>query len=278
MVRIFNPRKPDITLALKAQEFRVEPMPRITPQTRWRTEAMRSYAQPMLLWFTRGQGRITVSGVTHGFGPHHAIFLPAGTMHGYEMLGQAFGTSLFFPRQNDLGLPQTALHLRFREAPQQAELNALIDNIQRELKLEQPQQARALNAHAELLTVWLNRATDENTLHDFRADAARRLAMAYTGLVEREYRTGKTVQDYAALLGVTPTHLTRSCKQACGRSASAILAERLHFEARNLLTGTRRPVKDIAASLGFRSAAYFTRAFQKHTGHAPSEFRRRGRP
>lgn len=276
MIRIFDPRKPDINLALKAQEFRVEPVPRVTPQTRWRTEAMRSYSQPLLLWFTRGQGRITVSGVTHGFGPHHAIILPAGTMHGYEMLGQVFGSALFFPRQNELGLPDTPLHLRFREVQQQAEFTGLIDNIQRELKHKRPQQHRALNAHAELLSVWLTRETGEHTLHDFRPDAARRLATAFAALVEREYRTGKTVQDYATLLGVTPTHLTRSCRQACGRSASAILAERLHFEARHLLTQTRQPVKDIAASLGFRSAAYFTRAFQKHTGRAPTEFRRSG--
>jgi AraC-like DNA-binding protein len=34
------------------------------------------------------------------------------------------------------------------------------------------------------------------------------------------------------------------------------------------------PIKDIASSLGFASAAYFTRAFQNHTGRTPSQFRR----
>jgi AraC-like DNA-binding protein len=35
-------------------------------------------------------------------------------------------------------------------------------------------------------------------------------------------------------------------------------------------------VKDIAASLGFASAAYFTRAFRAETGMSPTEFRKRG--
>jgi AraC-like DNA-binding protein len=34
-------------------------------------------------------------------------------------------------------------------------------------------------------------------------------------------------------------------------------------------------VKDIAASLGFASAAYFTRAFRAETGMSPTEFRKR---
>ena len=275
MMQIFSTTKPDINMALKTKRFRVEALPRLTPESRWRTEAMRSYAQPSLLWFTRGQGRVTVAGVTHGFGPHHAVFLPAGTMHGYEMLGQVFGNAVFFPRDGVLNLPDTPVHLRFREVQQQAELTALIENLHRELLNDLPGQDRALMAHAGLLSIWLARETTRGNQHDLRSDAARRLSAAFSSMVERDYRSGKTINDYAAELGVTPTHLTRSCNTACGRSASALLADRLHFEARRQLSESRRPVKDIARDLGFSSAAYFTRAFQKQTGQTPSEFRRR---
>jgi AraC-like DNA-binding protein len=82
------------------------------------------------------------------------------------------------------------------------------------------------------------------------------------------------VTALAARLGVTPTHLTRSCNAACGRSAHEILADRIFFEARRLLRDTRMPVQEVAAGLGFRSAAYFTRAFQKVTGETPTAFRK----
>lgn len=273
-MQIFSANRPDINMTMKSRRFRVEQLPRLSPETRWRTEAMRSYAQPLLIWFTRGQGRITIAGVTHGFGPHHAVYLPAGTMHGYEMLGQVFGTAVFFPQDNALNLPEVPMHYRFREVHQQAELTGLIENLARELERERPGQSRALQAHAGLLSVWLDRETTDDNLHSLESDAARRLAAAFTAMVERDFRAGRTINDYAAHLGVTPTHLTRSCNAACGRAASAILADRIHFEARKLLGETRRPVKDIAAELGFRSAAYFTRAFQKQTGRTPSQFRR----
>ena len=84
------------------------------------------------------------------------------------------------------------------------------------------------------------------------------------------------VADFAAALGVTPTHLTRCCNTACGRPASALLQDRRIFEARKLLAETRIPVGKIAEQLGFNSPAYFTRAFQHLTGKSPSAFRRAG--
>ncbi len=273
-MRIFSENRPDINQALKTRRFRVETLPRVTPDTRWRTEAMRSYAQPLLLWFTRGQGRITVAGVTQGFGAHHAVFLPANTMHGYEMSGQVFGTCVFLPPDRSLNLPEEPVHLRFRDVSQQAELSKMVDNIHNELKSDRPGKERAMLAHAGLLAVWLDRVVEEGNRHDMHPDAARRLAAAYSAMVERDFRTGQTINYFAAQLGVTPTHLTRCCKIACGRSASALLADRIHFEARRLLSETRRPVKDIAVELGFNSPAYFTRAFQKHTGQTPTGFRK----
>ncbi len=237
---------------------------------------MRSYAQPLLLWFTRGQGRITVAGVTHGFGPHHAIFLPPNTMHGYEMTGQAFGTAVYLPPDPTLNLPEEPVHLRFRDVQPQHELSSMIENLQNELKSDRPGKERALLAHAGLLAVWIDREAEAGNRQDLSSDATRRLAAAYTSMVERDFRAGRTINYFAAQLGVTPTHLTRCCKIACGRSASALLADRIHFEARRLLLESKRPVKDIAEELGFNSAAYFTRAFQKHTGETPTSFRKHG--
>jgi AraC-like DNA-binding protein len=75
-------------------------------------------------------------------------------------------------------------------------------------------------------------------------------------------------------LGVTPTHLTRCCRETCGRSAIELLQDRRIFEARRLLSETDIPVGRIGQSLGFTSPAYFTRAFQNLTGLSPSAFRR----
>jgi AraC-like DNA-binding protein len=256
--------------------FRIVPLPRLSQGGRWRTEAMRSYSAPVLLWFTRGQGRITVAGSTRGFTAHNAVFLPPGTMHGFEMSGQVFGHAVFFPRDSALHLPDRAHHLRFRDAVEQNELSQMIEHLQREIDRDLPGSERALTLHAGLLAVWLDRQIAALDAADTPENAARRLAAAFTALVERDFRLGRSIAAYAQDLGVTPTHLTRSCNSACGRPAHDILADRVFFEARSLLRDTATPVKTIAESLGFTSAAYFTRAFQKATGETPTGFRRKG--
>ena len=257
--------------------FEVVPLPRFSKGGRWRTEAMRAYRRPVLIWFTKGQGRITISGVKRGYGPHNAVYLPAGTMHGFDMLGQVFGTLIFFPEGADLGLPTEAVHLRIRDARRQAELNGYIDQIQTETERGQSGSKRALELHAGLLGLWLERQEDLHEPDVTEQNAANRLAAAYSSLAERDFKNPKSVAEYAAQLGVTPTHLTRVCRQTLGKSASELLADRIHFEARRLLRETKRPVKDIASELGFNSAAYFSRAFVKAAGITPTNFRNQAR-
>ncbi len=258
--------------------LRILPIARLAAGGRWRVEAMRSYSEPVLLWFTKGQGRITVAGVTRGYGAHNAIFLPPSTMHGFEVSAQGYGSALFFGRRCDVPLPPTPLHLRIRDAASQVELGAILENIQRESESDKPGADRAAGCHLGLLGVWLERqaAIAETTAQaqPARSLAAHRLAARYATLLERDFRSGMGVAEYAAALGVTPTHLTRCCKQSCGRSAHDILQDRILFEARRLLADTRVPVKDVSESLGFTSAAYFTRAFHHHTGKTPTDFRK----
>jgi len=260
-------------------DIRLVPIPRLAAGGRWRVEAMRSYSEPLLLWFTRGQGRITVAGVTRGYGAHNAVFIPAGVMHGFEIGHQVHGTALFFGRGAELDLPRTPQHLRIRDAIPQGELSGVLDAVQREMDSSKPGHERAARHHLGLVGVWLERqlaeaAADPAIAAAPRPDAARKLANRYTALVERKYRSGANVGDLAAELGVTPTHLTRVCNRTCGRTAHALLADRKMHEARRLLAETKLPVQDVSASLGFASPAYFTRAFQGSTGKTPSDFRR----
>ena len=254
-------------------EFRVVSLLRLAHGGRWRTEAQRSYTRPVLLWFTRGQGRVTVAGHTRGYGPHNAIFLPGGTMHAFDMLGQVLGTAIFFPVELAGEMPDEPVHLRLRDGFLQAELTSLIDALEREANQDRPGAARAMLHYGGLIAVWLERHADLAE-SEIRPNAAQRLTTAFTALVERDFRTGTGVGTYAERLGVTPTHLTRACRESSGKSASRLLADRVHYEARRLLSETDLPVKEIAARLGFASAAYFSRAFHNHTGQSPTGFRR----
>jgi AraC-like DNA-binding protein len=195
-------------------------------------------------------------------------------MYGFDAIAQTYGSIVHLPDDPQLGLPDDALHLRFRDAAQQNEVTGMIDALAREIDQDQPGRERALALQAGMMAVWLERQIYVMPEYDMTPDASRRLTAAFTALVEEEFHTSHSVTHYAAELGVTAAHLTRACNIACGKSASAILADRIHFEARRMLSETKSPIKDIAQTLGFTSPAYFTRAFHKHTGAAPSVFRK----
>jgi AraC-like DNA-binding protein len=245
-------------------------------QGRWRTEAMRSHDAPRLLYVSKGQGRITVAGLTSGFGPNNLIFIPARTMYGFEAGPSVFGLLLAVPRAMAGEWPEEPVHLRLKDVVAQKDLAAIFDGIERELKMQKSGHARAAHYHLGLLSVFFARQHEARAPEpgDARGQTpAARLVAAYTDLVERDFRTGRGVADYARALGVTPTHLTRCCRQTCGRSALALLNDRILYEARQMLRDTRLPVQDIAARLGFSSPAYFARSFLARAGSTPTGFR-----
>lgn len=246
---------------------------------RWRTEAMRSHATPRLIFIAKGHGRITVAGLTSGYGPNNLIFLPAHVMYGYDVGPSVFGQMLTIPAAMAPEWPEEAIHLRLRDVAAQKELASLLDGLERELTSDRGAGSRAAHYHLGLLSVFFERQLDERPVASVegRSDTtAARLVAAYTDLIERDYRTVQSVAEYARALGVTPTHLTRCCKQTCGRSALALLTERIHYEACVLLREGDRPVNEIATDLGFRSAAYFSRSFLARSGRTPTQFRRHG--
>ncbi|WP_170170233.1 helix-turn-helix domain-containing protein [Hymenobacter perfusus] len=83
-------------------------------------------------------------------------------------------------------------------------------------------------------------------------------------------------QDYADRLAVHVNHLNRSVKETTGKSTTTHIAERLVGEAKVLLHHTDWSIGDIANSLNFEYATYFTNFFKKHTGRTPLAYRQAG--
>lgn len=256
----------------------VDSLQALAQSGRWEMEAIRSLSSHVLLWITRGQGRWTIEGATRGYGPQTAIFVPAGRLFEVEIGPRVQGLALFLPRSDGLGMPDQVQQLRISAPADQVELTHLIEMVQSEAEHRAPGRDRALAAWITLLSVWLMR---RGHLNERAADAPPRrpaqLLDAFAALAAQEIDAGRTVAWYARRLGVTPTHLSRVCREALGKPASEVLQDRLLFEARRLLAESDMKVQDISARLGFSSAAYFTRLFAQHVGLSPTAYRRRSR-
>lgn len=90
--------------------------------------------------------------------------------------------------------------------------------------------------------------------------------------VERHFTHYSDVAFYAEQLNVSPRYLGQVTRRTANRSPKAIIDERITSEIVMLLTSTNKPLKDIAARLGFSSQAHLSRFFKKHKGVSPTDY------
>lgn len=238
----------------------------------WRLTLQHSCQHHAFVWMTRGQGIAVVEGVRRGVGVHNALVLPAGTIFSLDAGKTGFGLVCEMPAQAAAPMPDRPLHLRVREVIGQNELTSIFEAMQREQNDARPFSEESVDAQAALMSVWLRRAMLSQP-EEATPGAAERLVRAYAALIERHHASTRSMADHARTLGVTPTHLTRVCRRLSGLSAAELLTERSLHAARDLIEASERPMAQIAAELGFGSAAYFSRFILHHTGKTPSDLR-----
>ena len=83
--------------------------------------------------------------------------------------------------------------------------------------------------------------------------------------------------DVAAVACLSPSHFSRVVKQLYGQSFTDLLTQMRVDRAKELLVRTERSLIQICLDCGFSDQSYFTKVFQKHTGHPPGEYRRLNR-
>lgn len=241
----------------------------------WSFDAHAHGDRHQLFWINKGAGRVQTDGYTRGFGPNTISFIPAGTVHGFDFTPVTAGWVITLPLvlPMDAELPVVPVMSMVNTREEQASLTGICDDISREQAQDEAARTTALACHGGLLAVWLMRHLIR---HDVRAatdDAARRLLREFSRALEAGFHTEHAVSFYADALMVTPTHLTRVCRQHNGQSANSLIQNRTLLEARQRLAFTDQKIVDVARGLGFASAAYFTRLFTQKTGRSPSEFR-----
>jgi AraC-like DNA-binding protein len=92
-------------------------------------------------------------------------------------------------------------------------------------------------------------------------------------LIEERFREWHAPADYADQLHMTAKTLGRVVKEHLGRSLTDLIRGRILTHAKWQLLHTLRPVKEIAAEVGFVDELYFSRMFKKAVGLSPRQFR-----
>jgi len=77
----------------------------------------------------------------------------------------------------------------------------------------------------------------------------------------------------ANLCSMSPYRFSRLFKEYCSCTFQEYLVQQRIDEAVRLLANPDTPISDIAFTVGFNDASYFTRAFRRYVGMSPTEFR-----
>ena len=111
---------------------------------------------------------------------------------------------------------------------------------------------------------------------ELKKNLSRREQIAYRFklLVENCFLERRAVNDYAALLRISPNHLSEVVSETFGRSPLQIIHDILLLEAKVQLRSTDKTVSEIAYYLKFEDQPHFTHFIKKRTGLSPMALRR----
>jgi AraC family transcriptional activator of pobA len=224
-----------------------------------------------VLYLTAGRAEMVLDGDSHVLLPECVAVVPAGVVHGYQFSADVRGMVVTLMERDleGLGLPRPGAMVIRQNC---AEIAVTLGRLAAEADRPGSGHDVAMRAHLALLVVALLRAAPERTGADAPARTAQ-LVAAFRDQVEQRFRQTRRVADYAGAVGVSHTHLNRLCRQVLGRSALAVIEERIALEARRLLLFSTLSIKQIGAELGYEDPGYFSRFITRMFGMAPAALR-----
>jgi AraC family transcriptional regulator, transcriptional activator of pobA len=233
--------------------------------------------QAMLI--RRGNARITVDGRARDLALPVLLNIPPWVVHGFRFAAGTEGYVLTLPAEAfaDLlgeGAPLAPALSAWGACAAEPALDPLFEALLAEQARQDAARAAMMRALATQVLCHAARGLVPPDADSTPAGYARHM-QAFDALLHAHLRDHWRLDDYAAALGLTPTHLNRITRMLAGLSAGRYVEARRAREAQRLLAYTRLPVAEIGYALGFEDPAYFSRAFRRQTGETPSACRRR---
>jgi AraC family transcriptional activator of pobA len=253
----------------------------------WKIGVHRHSSLSQCLLVTAGPVDAVLDGTRASLSGPVVVVIPAGTVHSFKFRADTEGhvltvalAQLLAPSMPGHRVPIESLY----RAPRVLDLRgdrALAARLTQYFELLAHEFAAAAASQAPLCA-WLAAAAlwtvAAHAMPAASQDAALALdAERLKGLrdsIESNYLKHWPTKRYARRLGLSETSLNRLCRRLVGCTVFDLIQQRVALEARRRLVYGAGPIGRIAADLGFKDPAYFSRFFRRQSGVSPHEFRR----
>lgn len=159
---------------------------------------------------------------------------------------------------------------------ERALFTSLIDQISKEMDRDSIAQHEVLVA---FLKVFLIEAVRQKKQFDHEvvprfSDAQSEVLQSLVDAIENNYSSLHSPKEYAEILCVSAKTLAEIAKKYLNQTPTSLIVNRIIIEAKRELYLTSKPVKQIAAILGYQDEFYFSRFFKKKVGVSPDIYRK----
>ncbi len=225
---------------------------------------------------TDGAAAVRLDGASPQTKPPFLLNVPQGVVHGFTFAAGTQGWVLTVPLQT---LPEVLAPAQMEETalgragilPVTDEIIAIFQTIAAEHAAAHLLRTLMLRAQAMQLACVVLRGLDAADMAKGPQTDPR--FVQFQALLAQHLRKPWRLADYAKALSISPRHLSRICHAATGQPAAEVIETATIREACRLLVYTRASVASVGYSLGYEDPSYFSRAFRRVTGRAPSAYR-----
>ena len=243
-----------------------------------------------LVWTRCGTGRHLIDGEASDVAPGTITLIGRGQVHVFERARGLHGAVLRFGDELLHGDPASAANPAWLVGSRAVQtvavpageferLEAAIGLLAAEAR--RPPDSRSVDLQRHFLTallLWVERwyeatRTEQRDADDPDLQLYRRFGEA----LERDYARHHDAPHYADELGVPQAALSRALVGVTGRTTKELITDRRMLEAARLLRFSEMSVGEIAYRAGYGDQLYFSRAFKRRFGEAPSAYRDRMR-
>jgi AraC-like DNA-binding protein/mannose-6-phosphate isomerase-like protein (cupin superfamily) len=240
-----------------------------------------------IFWVRAGRGLIQRDCDVIEVGPQSLLIIGPGDIHNWtateNLEGSLLAVSEKFTSDSNFSLPFRELTAFLQpDGSRSIQLNPVEDKlISNVFDIIRDSEARASFDQREVLKALLLILFSK--INGFYVGRSGARAVPASSALTRDFKQAlltecprlASVKEFAQHLKVSRSYLHRSVLHDTGRSPSDLIRDRIIFEAKRMLLHTSGTSSEIAEYLGFRSAAYFSSFFHRHTEVSPREFRSR---
>jgi AraC family transcriptional regulator, transcriptional activator of pobA len=243
-----------------------------------------------LIWTREGSGRHLIDGEVSLVEPNTLTVIGRGQVHVFERARGVsgavirFGGELLYGDATASANPSwlagiRAAHRVAVPVEDVSRLESIIRTLAEEMG--RPPDSCSVDVQRHLLSVvllWVERWFEATQAERRDADDPElRLYRTFVEVLERDFAGHHAAGHYADALGVPQAALSRALAHVTGRTTKELITDRRMLEAARLLRFTNMNVGEVGYRAGFQDQLYFSRAFKRSTGEAPSAYRERVR-